>query len=673
MSLGINNNILNQKGTPAFYSDVFANRPAFGYAGRVFISTDTGAIYEDTGSAWTLIADAGAGTTGTLQQVTTNGKTTDQGITVTAGDISTNKLNITGTAGTNGLLSLVQNSAVLSGVTDKTTLYGLGNTSIYMNINTFGNNYAARFNFGLVDPNVTAKILYIPNGDGVLSLSNTGLTGYNTIPNTSFANSQFYSGLISPLESHVYKIGVTGTAQANSSDANQWGVGVYGAGYTNGATRAAGVKGDGEVTNSADTGSAIGVRGYATATHAGGLNIGILAEASGSGTGNYGLYTNMASAANTYANYHLGTAISYFGGSVGIGVTPTEILDIFGSSSTGVKIKIKNNTDGLDNVKYAGIDFVAGSDNGTSAIRSYRTNSGSNFETALAFLTNPSGGTTTPTEKVRISSSGNLGINTTNPASKITILEASDTLTNGIRIYRSNNADFFETYMSGGFGGLSDTYNFYASFTGGIVAAIDRSGKGYFANNLLVGTSTDPNSGVIVGSQSAANWTIYSRSTAASGAVYGFLAEFTAQSPNNTSTYFYNASDTTTQRFSVRGNGGIYNFQANNSNLSDIRTKKDIIPLESYWNKFKDIEIVKYKYIDQDHDDYNIGVIAQQVEAVAPEFVDTDFWDNPKNNNKIELKSIFTTDLYHATIKVLQECMTKIEELNEKLQRNNIN
>ena len=92
---------------------------------------------------------------------------------------------------------------------------------------------------------------------------------------------------------------------------------------------------------------------------------------------------------------------------LGIGIsTPAQILDIFGSSNTGVVIKIKNNTDGEDNVKYAGIDFVAGSDNGTSAIRSYRTNSGSNYETALAFLTNPSGSTQTPTEKMRITSGG---------------------------------------------------------------------------------------------------------------------------------------------------------------------------------------------------------------------------------------------------------------------------
>jgi len=96
MPLRVDYNILNQKGTPAFYSDTFANRPAAGFAGRVFISTDTGAIYEDTGTTWTLIADAGAGTTGTLQQVTTNGNTTTQGITITAGGLSSNSLTSTG-------------------------------------------------------------------------------------------------------------------------------------------------------------------------------------------------------------------------------------------------------------------------------------------------------------------------------------------------------------------------------------------------------------------------------------------------------------------------------------------------------------------------------------------------------------------------------------------------
>ena len=75
-------NILNQLQTPAFYASSLATRPAFGFAGRVFIDTDipsTG-LYRDTGAAWVSIADPGAGTTGTLQQVTTNGNTTTLGI-----------------------------------------------------------------------------------------------------------------------------------------------------------------------------------------------------------------------------------------------------------------------------------------------------------------------------------------------------------------------------------------------------------------------------------------------------------------------------------------------------------------------------------------------------------------------------------------------------------------
>jgi hypothetical protein len=194
--------------------------------------------------------------------------------------------------------------------------------------------------------------------------------------------------------------------------------------------------------------------------------------------------------------------------------------------------------------------------------------------------------------------------------------------------------------------------------------------------NVLVGTATDPASGKIIGSQSANDWCIGARNTASSGPTYGYICEFTNQAANSSTSYFYYGGDTATARFSVRGNGGIYNYQANNVDLSDVRTKKDIIPCESYWDKFKAIEIVKFKYKDQTHDDFNIGVIAQQVEVVAPEFVDIDSWDiKPKLDeegniiisNEEPLKSIYTADLHHATIKVLQECMIKIEELKAEI------
>jgi hypothetical protein len=66
-----------------------------------------------------------------------------------------------------------------------------------------------------------------------------------------------------------------------------WGVGVYGAGYTNasGTGRGTGVTGEGHVSTAADTGVAVGVRGYAIDTHTGNYNIGLYGDAENGDTG----------------------------------------------------------------------------------------------------------------------------------------------------------------------------------------------------------------------------------------------------------------------------------------------------------------------------------------------------------------------------------------------------
>jgi hypothetical protein len=176
--LGQSINILNQKGTPAFYSDIFANRPSYGFAGRVFISTDTGAIYEDTGSAWTLIADAGAGSSNTLEVVTTNGNTTTQGIVISAGNLAIG----TATAGAPLDIHTTTGTAVQFNGTTTNNAF-----AFFQNAGTskwrIGNLYNAGANsFQVYDVlNATARLTILNTGattlNGALTSTSIAITG----------------------------------------------------------------------------------------------------------------------------------------------------------------------------------------------------------------------------------------------------------------------------------------------------------------------------------------------------------------------------------------------------------------------------------------------------------------------------------------------------------------
>jgi len=269
--------------------------------------------------------------------------------------------------------------------------------------------------------------------------------------------------------------------------------------------------------------------------------------------------------------------------------------------------------------------------------------------------------------------SGNVGIGTSSPTSKLEVYTgASD----GIKINSSDeptlffttqagtqknwgfcathlNAGDFALYQTNSNGGSTITASsprIYVNASG--YTKISNNGSFYNRNALYHE----------IYSSDVGNLAVLNQSNA-TGPLYGIDISFSGFSPNNGSSVFASLYDTTGTRFAFLSNGGLKNYQANNVNLSDERTKKEIAPLESYWEKFKAIKIVKFKYKDQTHDDYNIGVIAQQVESIAPEFIDSDGWGNRlKLDEEEPLKSVYTSDLQHAAIKVLQECMTKIEE-----------
>lgn len=92
----------NYRETPYIISDTFANQVNYSAAikGAIYICRDGASlsepsIFQANGTVWVAIGAYGIGTDATLQDVTTNGNTTDKGITITALGLSTNTLTVT--------------------------------------------------------------------------------------------------------------------------------------------------------------------------------------------------------------------------------------------------------------------------------------------------------------------------------------------------------------------------------------------------------------------------------------------------------------------------------------------------------------------------------------------------------------------------------------------------
>ena len=154
-------------------------------------------------------------------------------------------------------------------------------------------------------------------------------------PNTTVAVSNTVAG-IQHNESH--NIGLIAEGTANAADSTIYGIGVYGVGYTNAGTRSGGVVGEGHVSNTTDGGSAIGVRGYSNDTHAGGMNIGLYADAGGSAVNNYALYMNSGNITNIAAQtWNLGGNLT-FSGSYTITIPTVSATTISATTISATKI-----------------------------------------------------------------------------------------------------------------------------------------------------------------------------------------------------------------------------------------------------------------------------------------------------------------------------------------------
>jgi hypothetical protein len=244
------------------------------------------------------------------------------------------------------------------------------------------------------------------------------------------------------------------------------------------------------------------------------------------------------------------------------------------------------------------------------------------------------GGNSNLTERMRIDSSGNVGIGTSSP---------SFTAGSGLMIQNGTQANLkLDHFLNGGFEiqSVSSTLRFYSTAASAERMRITSGG------DVLVGTTSNPD-GIRLVVQSTVESHDFYRATATGGsASVGY--------------WMSDVNGTKTAVAYIRTNGGLSNYSANNTNLSDQRIKTDIKLAGSYLDKICAIPVKTFKYKNVENAEDNLGVIAQEVEAVAPELISNDgFGDTPVDG--VPLKSIYQTDLQYALMKAIQELNAKVE------------
>jgi hypothetical protein len=292
--------------------------------------------------------------------------------------------------------------------------------------------------------------------------------------------------------------------------------------------------------------------------------------------------------------------LNALGGNVGIGTTSPTLQSGSGVviyNATTQRLEFRNSTTGTANTDGAGIAVD------TSILYIYNKENG-----ATVFDTNN-------TERMRISSGGNVGIGNNNPLSLLHIGSG----TTGVATPTALELD--RSFRSSVGGNMSLKFYLFRDI----------------ANNESYGIGLNSEAGVEYHAGSN------------SGATTG---------TTNHSFYINN-----TERMKISANGDVTNSTGVYGTISDIRVKENIVQSKNYIEDLMKLRVVKYSLKEEKSTKpTKLGFIAQEVEKVFPNMVTTS-----KEGDIEDFKSIKTSVLIPMLVKAIQELKTELDELKAKV------
>lgn len=281
---------------------------------------------------------------------------------------------------------------------------------------------------------------------------------------------------------------------------------------------------------------------------------------------------------------------------------------------------------------------------------------GGGAEGEISFATNP--GTSngaSPTERMRIDSSGNVLVGTTNSYARLFTSVADGTksfgasgTTKGIRITHSSTSSEIagvDNTLSASYQPLSINGSYLAfSISGAEKMRLDTSG------NLLVG-------------KTAANGTIGNGYQCSSTGVANVVTADTTSSFDTWELYSTGAS---AFRFYVTAAGVVNATNTTISAISDQRLKENIQDLDVGLDKIMALKPRKFDWKAGKGKDIkgDRGFIAQEFETVFPDLIDQ--WKDPAPEGEEPYKSV-RADLIPVLVKAMQEQQVLIEKLTARV------